>query len=306
MKFSVYQITNNINKKKYIGITRKLPINRFKEHKRCAKYRKYPIQRALFKYGHTNFTLKTLAVYADKQAAVLGEILAIMIINTLTPNGYNLQSGGEGTGYVFKKGVKMHCVNNNKIYRNSAEAGKDLGLRPNSILKVARGEQRHHKGFKFTPLDKKYRSLQEDNLKLMKLRKNKTIAILIARNEKRLVPVTRDDGKKYKSLSAAARDLNTRASTIYNIIIGKNSTCKGYSFKATKNTKLEALRIKNRKLANKAKKAMEKKIIDNYGNIYYSISDAARKLKLQVGNISQVLHKYRNKTGGRTFKFYGK
>ena len=44
-------------------------------------------------------------------------------------------------------------------------------------------------------------------------------------------PVIRNDGVVFESVSAAARAIGTRQSNVSAVLIGKNHTCKGYTFK---------------------------------------------------------------------------
>lgn len=59
----IYSITNTINKKAYVGLTRKNnPTDRWKEHVRNAKANvlNYPLYLAMRRYGVHNFRFKIL------------------------------------------------------------------------------------------------------------------------------------------------------------------------------------------------------------------------------------------------------
>ena len=43
----------------------------------------------------------------------------------------------------------VYCLNNNKIYKSAAEAGRDLGLDPSSILKTVKHQYTNTKGYVF-------------------------------------------------------------------------------------------------------------------------------------------------------------
>jgi group I intron endonuclease len=91
--YYLYQITNLLNGKRYIGITNR-PIHRWKQH--CRSSRKTAISTALKKYGPQNFEFKVLVIGAEEYIKCL-EVKAIVLLNTKAPSGYNLTDGGEGT-----------------------------------------------------------------------------------------------------------------------------------------------------------------------------------------------------------------
>lgn len=92
----LYQITNKINNKKYIGITNNL-------EKRWSNERSYPsdpkrrqiIQEAIHKYGADNFDFVVLEKGLSIEEAVLKEEELIHSLDSLVPNGYNVHPGGE-------------------------------------------------------------------------------------------------------------------------------------------------------------------------------------------------------------------
>lgn len=52
----------------------------------------------------------------------------------------------ENKEYKYKK---VMCMNNNKIYKSCQEAEADLGLVRNTVSRVARGERKSIRGYKF-------------------------------------------------------------------------------------------------------------------------------------------------------------
>lgn len=87
----VYKITNNINGKEYVGITNK-PDRRFANHK-CSSQQ--VIGKAIQKYGVENFSFNILFKNITQEEAIKKEQECIIQYNTLTPNGYNVSSGGD-------------------------------------------------------------------------------------------------------------------------------------------------------------------------------------------------------------------
>ena len=101
--YTVYLITNKINDKKYVGITRVSVESRLKNHFRyrtkeqCTTKFNY----AVLKYGVDNFTVSILETHIPKEKADEKERYYISLYNSYK-NGYNSTVGGSGTvGYVF-------------------------------------------------------------------------------------------------------------------------------------------------------------------------------------------------------------
>jgi group I intron endonuclease len=92
----IYMITNKINGKAYIGQTKCEKVNiRWGEHKRrptgCLKG-------AFDKHGINNFEFSTICEIPERpgwrEELDSSEILEISTRNTLTPHGYNIETGG--------------------------------------------------------------------------------------------------------------------------------------------------------------------------------------------------------------------
>ena len=93
---SIYIITNKINNFKYIGQTSKTIEERWKRHIKDSKSKKYGcrlLKNAIVEHGDKNFKLETL-ILCNKSLMNTYESMFINIYNTMSPNGYNLQSGG--------------------------------------------------------------------------------------------------------------------------------------------------------------------------------------------------------------------
>lgn len=101
--YYLYKITNNVNGKLYIGVTRNLQ-QRFKYHKinRSKKVISL-IAQAIDKYGADNFTFETICI-GSKDYIFQLEAEVIKAYETQSPKGYNLHPGGEGgVGHEVKK-----------------------------------------------------------------------------------------------------------------------------------------------------------------------------------------------------------
>lgn len=89
----IYKITNKSNGNSYIGKTTKSLEERFKRH--CRENGCTAIRRAIKKYGKNTFEIKILAKCETLKEMNHREQYCIKLFNTLAPNGYNLNNGGE-------------------------------------------------------------------------------------------------------------------------------------------------------------------------------------------------------------------
>lgn len=95
--YKLYQITNTVNGKSYVGIT-KLSINeRWNVHVSNSRKPKYPLHHAIAKYGSTSFVINLLEENEDRKVISLLEEPAIQRLRThITQHGYNVAKGGYG------------------------------------------------------------------------------------------------------------------------------------------------------------------------------------------------------------------
>ena len=89
----VYQITNKVNNKKYIGITNN-PKKRWENHK-CNNNPTMAIAKAIKKYGVNNFDFEILLSGLSIEEASNKEIQLIKELDTKVPNGYNVADEGK-------------------------------------------------------------------------------------------------------------------------------------------------------------------------------------------------------------------
>ena len=91
----VYKITNLINKKIYIGVT-KDPKKRWQRHCWKSNITRMPITHAIHRYGKENFSFEVLEVFEHLEEAEKKEAILIAELKTLIPKGYN-RSPSDGT-----------------------------------------------------------------------------------------------------------------------------------------------------------------------------------------------------------------
>ena len=93
--FYVYKITNRVNGKFYIGITRNTAEFRFRQHINNARHKaKYSrLAAAIIKYGKENFFVEVVETHSSDEQVKLAEI---RLIKEARPH-YNVTLGGDGT-----------------------------------------------------------------------------------------------------------------------------------------------------------------------------------------------------------------
>lgn len=117
----IYCITNIITQKMYIGQTIKKLKTRWSQH--ISKSNKKPtthMQHSINKHGIENFKIEEIDYAYSKDELNEKEIDWIYILNTLSPNGYNLSIGGENQhGRISEHGRKYYSNPETKeiIYR---------------------------------------------------------------------------------------------------------------------------------------------------------------------------------------------
>ena len=96
--WTIYCVTNTVNGKQYIGLTKNLSIRRSAHLKATGKQSSKVLRSALNKYGAEAFEFAPVASCLSRADACFVERLLIKDRMAKVPNGYNLTDGGEGAG----------------------------------------------------------------------------------------------------------------------------------------------------------------------------------------------------------------
>lgn len=217
----IYSITNNINHKSYIGLTRKdNPTDRWKEHIRNASEGRldYPIYLAMRKYGTHNFRFRILEECSEDRVSER-ERHFIKEFNTYRDGGYNATTGGEGWINEDKKiAVTTYTLEGEKIadYDSLVDASKDTKTSASAISKVCRGIYNQTNGIRFVP--------QGEELPPIKHKKKENVSAIYAYNK---------DGeyKEWDSIYQFSREFNVSGKGVYNSIhseLTNKKQCKGW------------------------------------------------------------------------------
>ncbi len=105
----IYLVTNTVNGKRYVGQSQQLDIEqRWKSHRKVnnANVGSY-LKAAYTKYGIENFKFQIICICFDVDCDKY-EDEYIKKFNTLSPNGYNLKTGGNSVKYSEESNTKDH------------------------------------------------------------------------------------------------------------------------------------------------------------------------------------------------------
>lgn len=121
----IYKITNTINNKVYIGKTNNIK-NRVKNYINifCKGEINNKIDKAINKYGITNFNISILEVAYNNYSADIKEKYYIDLYNSIT-EGYNINNGG---GYNILK--KSHTGTKQTLYSKMAKSKLICAINP--------------------------------------------------------------------------------------------------------------------------------------------------------------------------------
>ena len=115
----IYLAVNRVNQKAYVGQTRYPLTTRVSTHLWRGKYiaKASYFQRAMAKYGLESFDFAVLQECDNREDLCLAERYWIQRLSSLAPIGYNIGSGGEGSGGVHQKSEKWRAAVTSPEYR---------------------------------------------------------------------------------------------------------------------------------------------------------------------------------------------
>jgi group I intron endonuclease len=158
----IYKITNKINNKIYIGQTIHSIHSRFLKHKTIARVKNSDykaIHKAINKYGEDNFLLELVEECHSMEELNNKETEYIKQFNSLSPNGYNLCTGGFNkipspeTIQKIKDTRKrraitrIHMKTGERRTYNSITEAIEEGFTNSSITYCLSKKHKHHAGY---------------------------------------------------------------------------------------------------------------------------------------------------------------
>lgn len=99
----IYVITDNTNGKQYVGQTIHSAELRFAQHCKPSETSCRLLDRAISAHGRENFSVSVLEAVNTAEELDEREVYWISKLNTLAPNGYNIEGGGKGKGFVSEE-----------------------------------------------------------------------------------------------------------------------------------------------------------------------------------------------------------
>lgn len=212
---------NKINNKKYIGITKQKPENRWGNN--GVNYKSSPhFYQAIQKYGWNNFEHLILANQLTQEQACQIEKNLIKKYSTQNRNfGYNIMEGGTApklSQEVKNKISKALKGNKNGLNKKCSEEKK----RKISLAQKGRKLTEEHKAKLRKPKSITHPCSEETRQKIIANKKDKKAIICI---ETRI---------EYESIQECARQLNLYATNICKVLKGKIKTTGGFHFKYKK------------------------------------------------------------------------
>lgn len=198
----VYKITNKINRKAYIGLTTQKLSNRWRAH--CSRANGcVALKSALDKYGKENFIVEKIYEAISLEDLNKKEIEFINKFNTLTPNGYNLKTGGNRPYYSEESKKKMSIA-------HLGNPGYWVGKSHTEDSKKRISESKT--GVNLGPQSEKHKR-----------------KISASQSNKKSI-ICNETGILYSSLGIASRTLNICEQNIRSVLKGRRKTAGGFTF----------------------------------------------------------------------------
>lgn len=221
----IYSITNTINQKQYVGLTRQAnPYDRWKKHLNDSKCNsQYPIHRAIRKYGEDNFKFRVLEECRDDKVEER-EIHYIVRFNTFY-EGYNATLGGNIRYDTDAKPITQYNKKGERIqdFASLRDAAESISKEQSAISRCANGERFSAYGYRW--------SWKGERLPILKTTYLKCI---YAYNHK-------GEYREWTCISEAERELgcNRNISRSINSSIHKKMQYKGWYFFRVKEGKVD-------------------------------------------------------------------
>lgn len=233
----VYCHTNKVNGKKYVGTTRQELPKRWRKGKGYTGNRL--IYQAFSEYGWDNFDHDVLKAGLTQQEAYFWEQFYIHALGTLSPDGYNLQSGG-ASGYKshpetkeILRAERLGTTISEEVRQKMSESHKARGITQKQREQIhLLGLSNRGKVFSMASREKMSKSASARYAR----NKNQTDQVLRKNAEAKRSPVCQYDQNlnlicEYSSITEAAEKCSIPKSMIIRCLKGDRKSTHGYVWK---------------------------------------------------------------------------
>lgn len=227
IEMCIYCITNKSNGKIYVGQSRKKVVNRWRSHLNKSGSGTSLIKNTIRKNGINMFEFKVIDFCESIEQLDYKEQFYISLLNTISPDGYNLCNGGSN-GRVFSNESKMKMKISALRRRNIEISAKDIRLsmsKEEKELRKSNGIQKMKKSKLGVKSKIKGRKLSSEHIE--KIAKSKT-GKEISKKWKKIIS---SDGIIFNSLKECIQTIGCNKTTLSKHLSGKLKTIYGKSYK---------------------------------------------------------------------------
>ncbi len=219
----IYKITNLVNGKHYVGQSVNIKKRWQSYYSNCKD--RTPIIHAIKKHGKDNFTFQIIEE-CNKEQLNEREIYWIKELKCLSPDGYNLSTGGRKTTWAYKPSKET------LLKRSIALTGKKRTLETKRKMSEAlTGRVFTSEHINKLRLSHIGQISPNKGVKMSEEIKAKMIATKTGSSAPwRWKSIVRSDGVIFESIQEAAKSINAHRATSHKHLSGKLKTVHGYTF----------------------------------------------------------------------------
>ena len=284
----IYSIRHKVTGKTYIGKTIQRAHVRWSDHVTTSKTAQTHLARAIHKYGEKAFEFTVIDLAECELSLAHKENFYILQMNTFTPKGYNLTTGGEGGKLSEETKDKLSKIHSAK---HGVEKGKMKTLRELSPEQIAERELQKKETRSLAQIGKvspRKGSImtEEQKQKISEARKGVRLPSIWK-------SIVRNDGAIFDSITDAANAINVSAGNVVAQLKGRRRVAGGFQFKYDADGPWDI----------PEKATVARAVIRSDGVEFESASQAATITGVGQSNVTAVLTGKRKTTGGFSFQY---
>lgn len=223
----IYKITNSVNTKVYVGQSVSKPSTRWAQHKHASKRRQdRPLYRDMRSLGIDKFSMTVLEyIPLDSTAEFLNEREKFWIkeLQSFSPTGYNLTTGGDGKFYLSAETkARIGVSNSGRVKTEDEKKRISQSLMGNTNKKGKKVDPDKIDNIRRSIIGRKHS--EETKLKMSLATRGAK-----AYNSKPVQCI--ETGVIYESSGEAGRALNVDGKMVGAVCRGERKTTGGYSFR---------------------------------------------------------------------------